>query len=74
MGLRSMFKMPKAPKPQAMPAQQQAAPTPTIDQAAQLAEEQDRMKRRRGRQSYMLSPRGQSAGSPNVGTKQLVGQ
>lgn len=71
MGLISMFKRPKAP--------QAAAPTettvqaPTVDQAAQQAEDQQRIRKRRGRASYMLSQQG-NAGQPNVGTKTLTGQ
>lgn len=68
--LKSMFKMPKAPKPAELPKN---TPTPTIDQAAQLAEEQNRLRRRRGRQNYMLAQRDQ-VGPPSVGTKTLVGQ
>lgn len=67
--MRSMFKMPKAPKPQQMPAEQ---PTPTIDQASQQAEEQNRMRRRKGRGAYVLSR--QSAGTPNSAAKTLTGQ
>lgn len=69
--MRSMFKMPKAPKPAKMPAEQ---PTPTIDQAAQQAEEQNRMRRRKGRGAYMLNRQSTGAGSPAVATKTLTGQ
>lgn len=68
--MRSMFKMPKAPKPQPMPTE---TPTPTIDQAAQRAEEQQRLRRRKGRQQFMLTERSQTA-MPTVGTKTLTGQ
>lgn len=67
--LKSMFKMPKAPKPQQLP---EAQPTPTIDQAAQRAEDEMRLRRRKGRSQYMLT-RTQSIGSPNVGQKTLTG-
>lgn len=70
--LQSMFKQPKAPKPQTLP---EATPTPTIDQAAQNAEDQLRMNRRKGRGKYMLTPKtGTAAVAPTVGTKTLVGQ
>jgi hypothetical protein len=67
--LKSMFKMPKAPKPQELPKEQ---PTPTIDQAAQRAEDEMRMRRRKGRNQYMLT-KSQSVGAPNVGQKTLTG-
>jgi len=70
--LQSMFKQPKAPKPIEMPKE---TPTPTVDQAAQNAEDQLRMNRRRGRGRYMLTPKsGASSVAPTVGTKTLVGQ
>lgn len=73
--LRSMFKQPKAPKPVEAPNQpQQTTPTPTIDQAAQIAEEDKRYRRRRGRQAYMLRDNQQTLGQPNVATKTLTGQ
>lgn len=72
--LRSMFKNPKPPQQQTVPNQpQQATPTPTIDQAAQLAEEQNRLRRRKGRQQYMLT-RPQQVATPTVATKTLTGQ
>lgn len=71
--LRSIFKTPKAPKQQEMPNQQgQQSQTPTIDQAAQRAEDEMRLRRRRGRQAYMVR-RGDTA-QPTVGTKTLTGQ
>ena len=71
--LRSIFKTPKAPKQQEMPNQQgQQSQTPTIDQAAQRAEDEMRLRRRRGRQAYMV--RGSNATQPAVGTKTLTGQ
>lgn len=69
--LASMFKQPKPPKPQTLP---EATPTPTIDQAAQNAEEQLRLRRRKGRNAYMLKPSSTSSVAPTVGTKTLVGQ
>lgn len=67
----SMFKRPKAPKiTQVVQEQVQA---PTIDQAAQSAEDELRLRRRRGRQQYrMTNP--QTLGQPNVATKTLTGQ
>lgn len=67
--LRSMFKMPKAPKQQPMPTE---TPTPTVDQAAQRAEEANRLRRRKGRQQFMVSRQGGVA--PTVATKTLTGQ
>lgn len=69
MGITSMFRRPKNPKPQALP---EATPTPTIDQASQNAEEQLRLRRRKGRASFMLRRDGDMA-QPNVGTKTLTG-
>lgn len=69
--LRSMFKQPKAPKPQALPEQ---VPTPTIDQAANRAEDDVRMRRRKGRSAYMLRKEGSSNAAPRVATKTLTGQ
>lgn len=52
---------------------QEVPQAPTIDQASQNAEDQNRMRRRRGRQQYIrTSPQG--IGQPNVGTKTLTGQ
>lgn len=53
--MRSMFKQPKAPKPQEMPKD---TPTPTVDEAANRAEEDMRGRRRKGRNAYMLSKKG----------------
>lgn len=68
--LRSMFKMPKAPKPQQLA---QETPTPTVDQAAQRAEESNRMRRRKGRQQFMVSRQAGNV-APTVATKTLTGQ
>lgn len=57
--LRSMFKQPKAPKPQKMPEQ---VATPTVDEAANRAEDDVRMRRRKGRSAYMLSKSSQGSG------------
>lgn len=71
--IKSMFSRPKAPKANTVEQEgPQATPTPTIDQAAQAAEDAMRLRRRRGRQAYRLSQPGQPA--PNVATKTLVGQ
>jgi len=69
--LASMFKQPKPPKPQTLP---ESTPTPTVDQAAQNAEDQLRMNRRRGRGKYMLTPKAGASVAPTVGTKTLTGQ
>lgn len=70
--MRSLFKNPSRPQPQTMPNQpEQSTPTPTIDQAAQRAEDDMRLRRRRGRQQYMVR---QEPGTPGVATKTLTGQ
>lgn len=72
MGLvKSMFSRPKAPA--ITQVTQQNTPTPTIDQAAQNAEDDLRLRRRRGRASMVKTQRADVA-SPNVATKTLVGQ
>jgi hypothetical protein len=67
--LRSMFKQPKAPKPQELPKE---TPTPTVDQAANNAEEANRLRRRKGRRGYMLSRN--DAVPPTTATKTALGQ
>lgn len=69
--MRSMFKQPKAPKPQKLP---ESTPTPTVDQAAQRAEEDNRMRRRKGRKAYLLRPQGGASSGASVATKTLTGQ
>lgn len=60
-------KMPKAPTPIAPP------PVPTVDQAAVRAEDEMRIRRRRGRGPYVVA--GKKAGAaPTVATKVLTGQ
>lgn len=60
-------KIPKAPTPVAPP------PVPTVDQAAVRAEDEMRVRRRRGRGPYVLAGKTKSA-APSVATKQLTGQ
>lgn len=67
--MRSMFKQPKAPKPQELPKE---TPTPTVDQAANNAEEANRLRRRKGRRGYMLSRNDGAA--PVTATKTALGQ
>jgi hypothetical protein len=67
--LSSMFKQPKAPKPQELPKE---TPTPTVDQAANNAEEANRLRRRKGRRGYMLSRN--DAAPPTTATKTALGQ
>lgn len=69
--VKSIFKRPKAP--QTTVVTQEAQPTPTVDQAAQNAEDEMRLRRRKGRARYNLS-KGQNVSAPTVGTKTLVGQ
>jgi len=60
-------KMPKAPTPIAPP------PVPTVDQAAVRAEDEMRIRRRRGRGPYVVA--GKTGGAaPTVATKVLTGQ
>lgn len=60
-------KIPAAPTPVAPP------PAPTIDVAAQAAEDANRLRRRRGRASYIFG--GKAAPAPVMtGTKTLTGQ
>lgn len=70
--VKSMFgRGQKAPK--ITQVVQEVPQAPTIDQASQAAEDQNRLRRRRGRQQYVrTSP--QSLGAPTVGTKNLLGQ
>lgn len=64
-----VFKAPKTPTPTAPPA------APTVDQAAVRAEDENRLRRRRGRSPYVLAGRmGSQAGTVNVGTKSLTGE
>jgi hypothetical protein len=67
--LQSMFKQPKAPKPQELPKE---TPTPTVDQAANNAEEANRLRRRKGRRGYMMSREGGTG--PTTATKTALGQ
>lgn len=64
--MSGMFKGPKQPKPQPV------TPAPTIDEAQQRRIEQDRLKRRRGRMSTILSREGTGA-SGGVGVARLLG-
>jgi len=71
--VKAMFSRPKAPK--ITQVTQETTPTPTIDQASQNAEDDMRLRRRRGRAAYNLS-RGNGSSmpaAPNVGTKTLTG-
>lgn len=60
-------KVPKAPAPVVAP------PVPTVDQAAVRAEDEMRMRRRRGRSPYILAGRVKAA-APTVASKVLTGQ
>lgn len=62
--LDGMFKQPKQPKAQEMPA------APTIDEAKARRIEQDRLLRRRGRAATVLSS---GSGSGSVGVSKLLG-
>lgn len=71
--VKSIFSRPKAPK--ITTVTQETTPTPTIDQATQKAEDDMRLRRRRGREKYNLSRQGGQGApaAPNVGTKTLTG-
>lgn len=64
------MKTPKMPK-QSAPAP--APPPPTIDEAAQNAEQADRLRSRRGRLANIYGSR-MGGGSYTASQKQLVGQ
>lgn len=73
--VKSIFSRPKAP--QITQVTQEAVPTPTIDQASQKAEDDMRLRRRRGRSQYSNLSRQGGMGAPatpNVGVKTLTGQ
>jgi hypothetical protein len=72
--VKSMFKRPKAPANNTTIVQQEVTPTPTIDQASQNAEDEMRLRRRKGRQRYINTQGQQNIATPTVGTKTLVGQ
>lgn len=61
-----MFKGPKPPK------QQPVVPPPTIDEAEARRIEQDRLRKRRGRMSTIMSEGG-SLGGSSVGISRLLG-
>lgn len=71
--VKSIFSRPKAPK--ITQVTQESVPTPTIDQASQNAEDDMRLRRRRGRAAYNVSRNGgnSSPAAPVVGTKTLTG-
>lgn len=72
--VKSIFSRPKAPK--ITQVTQESVPTPTIDQASQNAEDDMRLRRRKGRAAYNLSRQGGmgAPAAPNVGVKTLTGQ
>lgn len=63
-----LFGSPKAPAPAPAP---EPAPVPIVDKDAMAREAGDRLRKRRGRASTMLSPTG--APGPTVGTATLMG-
>lgn len=71
--VKSMFSRPKAPKNNTTIVQQEVTPTPTIDQATQSAEDEMRLRRRKGRQRYQLTRGQQNVSAPVVGQKTLTG-
>lgn len=63
------FLAPRAPKPQPVVLPD---PPPTIDQASKAAEDSDRLRRRKGRSSYIFGGKNPSA-PVSIGTKTLLG-
>jgi hypothetical protein len=63
-----VFKSPKAP-----PLPPPPPPVPTVDEAAVRAEDELRLRRRKGRGPYIMAGRTKSA-APTVATKNLTGQ
>jgi hypothetical protein len=49
-------------------------PPPTIDQAAQNAEANDRLRKRKGRSAYIFGGNSGALSTTAVGTKTLTGQ
>jgi hypothetical protein len=49
-------------------------PPPTIDQAANNAEANDRLRRRKGRSAYVFGGNSGALSTGQVGTKNLTGQ
>ncbi len=49
-------------------------PPPTIDETTQAAESEDRLRRRRGRSSYVFGGNAMSATQVSTAQKQLTGQ
>lgn len=60
------------PKPPKVEPVKLPDPPPTVDQAQKNAEEQDRLRRRKGRAAYIFG--GASATQAPVGQKNLTGQ
>lgn len=60
-----------APK---MPPPQQIPKPPTLDQAAQNADQNDMLRRRRGRAADILTGTKGDLVAPNIGTATLLGQ
>lgn len=59
-------KMPKIPEPKEPP------PAPTIDEARANADMNDRLRKRKGRKSFIFA--GKQDSMANVGTKKLTGE
>lgn len=70
--VKKIFSRPKAQSAQQVTQQIQQTPTPTIDQAAQNAEDEMRMRRRKGRRAYQTGA--SQAAPPVTGQKSLLGQ
>lgn len=54
-------------------AAEKADPAPTIDEAADSAEESDRLRRRKGRSAYVFGGNSGALSTGQVGTKTLTG-
>lgn len=68
--MAALFHSPKAPDPITLPTP--AAPPPTVDNAAVLRDQNDQIRRRRGRQAAILTGNS-GAGMPDVQVNQLLG-
>lgn len=70
--MASLFSKPKMPEitPQKLP---EITPTPTIDDATQLASKEMEALKKKGRRSTVLSDQTAEAGVPDVGVKTLLG-
>lgn len=74
-GLSELAKSAKPPKAPQVDIPQPITPAgvPTMDEARQVAEKNDQLRRRRGRASTILTGQSGDVANVNVGTKTLLG-